>query len=214
MEITTKHIRVIIADDHDMVRKGIRTWLEAEADIEVIHEASGGIEAIAKAIELKPDVILLDLHMPDKDGLSVIRDLRAAGFVTPILVMTGYERQRARDVLESGANGFLNKEEKRDRIIDAIRWAASGERGTWISPSTATELLKTDMELDTIGLTKTEMRILGLLELTNVQLSKKLFLSEGTVKNHVTNIYSKLNVSTRMEAIAWARKHGLIRFDA
>src|SRR5260221_6265913 len=112
------NIRVLIADDHDMVRKGIRTWLETETDIEIIGEADKGEAALAKVRSLKPDVLLLDLHFPDMNGLDVIRKLRDEKNDTPILVMTGYEKQRAKSVLEAGANGFLNKLETRERSIN------------------------------------------------------------------------------------------------
>src|SRR5438270_13397544 len=104
-------IRILIADDHEMVRKGIRSWLESEPEIEVLADIDRGKDIIPKMEILKPDVLMLDLHFPDIHGLDVIRSLRSKGNTTPILVMTGYEKQRAKAVLEAGANGFLNKEE-------------------------------------------------------------------------------------------------------
>ncbi len=203
-------IRVVIADDHEMVRKGLKAWLVAEQDISVVAEGSTG-KAVPDLIQLhSPDVLMLDLHLPDKHGLDVIKDLRAAGVQTPILVMTGYEKQRARAVLLAGANGFLNKEENRDRITDAVRWAASGETGTWLSPAAASEWIQSNVAIEKSELTKTELRVLELIELSNALIAAKLFLSEGTVKNHITNIYSKLNLSNRQEAIAWAHQHGLL----
>ena len=124
--------------------------------------------------------------------------------------MTGYQKQRARAVLEAGANGFLIKEEKRERIVEAVRWAALREGGNWISPSTAAELLQTDSAIEKANLTKTELKVLGLIEKTNAEIAEKLFLSEGTIKNHVSNIYSKLGISPRIEAASWARKQGIL----
>jgi DNA-binding NarL/FixJ family response regulator len=205
-----ENIKVLIADDHDMVRKGIRSWLEIERDIEIIGEADKGKDAIDKVKTMKPDVLLLDLHFPDMNGLDVIKTLRAEKNDTPILVMTGYEKQRAKSVLEAGANGFLNKLETRERIIDAVRWAAKRESGTWVSPSVASELLQTSNALESAGLTKTELKVLALIENNNSKIAEKLFLSEGTIANHISNIYSKLNVSTRIEAATWARKNGIL----
>lgn len=205
-----RSIKVVIADDHEMVRKGLKAWLDAEPDITVVAEGANG-RVVRDLIQLHaPDVLMLDLHLPDKHGLDVIKELRAAGIRIPILVMTGYEKQRARAVLLAGANGFLNKEEKRDRIMEAVRWAASGEEGTWLSPAAASEWIQSNVAIEKAELTKTELRVLELIELTNPQIAARLFLSEGTVKNHITNIYSKLNLSNRQEAITWAQQHGLL----
>lgn len=193
-----------------MVRKGLKTWLDAEPDIHVVGEASTGKE-VSYLLELyTPDVLLLDLHLPDKHGLDVIKDLRAAGNEIPILVMTGYETQRARAVLLAGAKGFLNKEEKRERITDAVRWAASGETGTWLSPTAASEWIQSNAAIEKAELTKTELRVLELVELSNPMIAEKLYLSEGTIKNHMTNIYSKLNLNCRYDVIAWAKQHGVL----
>jgi DNA-binding NarL/FixJ family response regulator len=203
-------VRVLIVDDHEMVRKGIKSWLDAEPDIEVVAEANRGADVLANMQSFTPDVLMLDLHLPDKHGLDVIREIRAKGDVTPILVMTGYQKQRARAVLEAGANGFLIKEEKRERIIEAVRWAALREAGNWISPLTASELMQTDSAIQSANLTKTELKVLGLIEKSNAEIAEKLFLSEGTIKNHVSTIYTKLGLSSRLEAAAWARKHGIL----
>ncbi len=206
-------IRILIADDHEMVRQGIRSWLEKEPDFQVVAEARRGLEIELLLAQFEPDVLLLDLHFPDMHGLDIIRKLRKERNDIPILVMTGYERQRAKAVLEAGANGFLNKEEPRDRLVEAVRWAAKGEEGHWISPSIAGELLKTGAAIEQAGLTKTEIRVLSLIEKPNTVIAERLFLSEGTVKNHVSSIYSKLNISTRSEAANWARKNGILETD-
>jgi DNA-binding NarL/FixJ family response regulator len=207
---TMNSIRILIADDHEMVRKGIRSWLESEKDIEVVADVDRGQDIIPKIDILKPDVLMLDLHFPDAHGLDVIRALRASGNTTSILVMTGYEKQRAKAVLEAGANGFISKEESKERIIEAVRWAARKEQGMWISPAAAQEAIQSDKAIAQADLTKTELKILSLIERSNSQIAEKLFLSEGTVKNHISNIYSKLGVSDRREAAVWARKAGLI----
>jgi DNA-binding NarL/FixJ family response regulator len=203
-------IRVLIADDHEMVRKGIRTWLESETDIEVVDDIERAKDIGIKVNHHKPDVLMIDLHFPDLHGLDVIRSLRASGDTTPILVMTGYEKQRAKAVLEAGANGFISKEESKERVIEAVRWAAKREDGLWISPAAAKEVVESDKAIAQADLTKTEVKIISLIERANSEIAEKLFLSEGTIKNHISNIYSKLGVSSRSEAIYWARKNGIL----
>jgi DNA-binding NarL/FixJ family response regulator len=205
-----KSIRVLIVDDHEMIRFGIRRWLEAEDDIEVISEVSGGAAAITQATALTPDVMILDLHLPDMHGVEVIRTLRAGGSEVPILVMTGYERRRARAVLEAGANGFLTKVESRERVLEAVRWAASREEGRWISPTIANELLDSDRQIANANFTKSELKVLAIIERPTAEIATALFLSEGTIKNHLTAIYQKLGLPGRSEAAAWARRQGLL----
>jgi DNA-binding NarL/FixJ family response regulator len=203
-------IRVVIADDHEMVRKGIRSWLESESDITVVAEAIRGAEIPGMIAQFEPDVVMLDLHFPDRHGLDIIRELRATGKDIPSLVMTGYEKQRAKVVLEAGANGFISKEESKERIIEAVRWAARREPGMWLSPTAAQEVVQSDKAIAQADLTKTELSVISLIELSNSQIAEKLFLSEGTVKNHISNIYSKLGVTSRREASTWARKQGIL----
>ncbi len=207
-------IRVLIADDHDMVRFGIKSWLESEEGITVVGEVTKGSDVISMITVLKPDVALLDLHFPDKHGLDVIRELRSTGDDTPILIMTGYEKQRAKAVLEAGASGFLNKEEPKERVIEAVRWAAKRTGGKWVSPSVAMEVMEANTAIEQAQLTKMELKVLTLIEHKNTEIAIKLFISEGTVKNHISIIYSKLGVSSRLEAAAWARKHGLLETSA
>jgi DNA-binding NarL/FixJ family response regulator len=203
-------IRVLIADDHEMVRKGIRSWLEDDTDITVIGEAMNGKDAISLTAELLPDVLLVDLHFPDISGIEVIKQTRLTNTMTAILVMTGYERQRAKAVIDAGANGFLHKDEKKERLIDAVKWAALRESGTWISPSAVNDILKSDTAIAEAHLTEQEVNIIRLIEKQNKQIADDLFLSEGTVKNHISSIYSKLGLKSRFEVSDWARKNGLL----
>ncbi len=203
-------INVLIADDHEMVRKGIKGWLESEPDISVVAETAFAKEVHSLVTEFEPTVIMLDLHMKDDHGMDVIRELRASGLSTPILVMTGYEKQRARAVLAAGANGFLNKEEKREGVIAAVRWAAAGGSGTWLGPTAAEDWMRSNHAIDQAKLTKSEIRILEVIDLPNSEIATRLFLSEGTVKNHVSTIYSKLNLNSRAAAVDWAKRHGVL----
>jgi NarL family two-component system response regulator LiaR len=203
-------IRILIVDDHEMIRFGLQRWLEVEPDLEVVGAVGGGAAAIEEAAALLPDVMILDLHLPDMHGLDVIRRLRAASSDLPILVMTGYERRRARAVLEAGANGFLTKMESRDRVLDAVRWAARREEGLWISPAIATELMDSDAQVAKAELTKTELKVLSLINRSTTDIAAALFVSEGTIKNHLTVIYQKIGIPGRAEATQWALRYGLL----
>jgi two-component system, NarL family, response regulator DegU len=203
-------ITVLIADDHEMVRKGIKGWLESEEDISVIAETAFAKEVHQLVIEHAPSVIMLDLHMKEERGMDVIHELRDAGVTTPILVMTGYEKQRARAVLAAGANGFLNKEEKKEGVIAAVRWAAAGGSGTWLGPTAAEDWMRSNHAIDEAKLTKTEIRVLEVIDLPNSEIASRLYLSEGTVKNHISTIYSKLNVNNRAAAVDWAKRYGVL----
>ncbi len=193
-----------------MVRSGLRRWLDAEEDITVVGDANRGALVVDQMRRLTPDVVLLDLHLPDIPGIEVIRAVRGAGDATPILVMTGYERNRAQAALDAGANGFIRKDERRVLVIDAIRWAAQREAGTWISPSALDDLRRIDAALADAHLTPAEQRVLSLIEKPNSIISETLNITEGTVRNCISTIYSKIGVASRIEAAAWARTHGII----
>lgn len=201
----------MIADDHDMVRSGIRGWLEMELDFVVVGEARNGDESLRMAGELKPDVLLQDLQMPGIDGLAVIRALTERGSSTRVLALTGFDRSGARIALRNGACGYLTKEENREVIVQAVRWAASRSKGVWISPAAAADLTKTEDAIAEAGLTKAEVNLLGVIECSNREIAHRLFISESTVKNHISTIYGKLGVGSRHEAVRWARAHGLLR---
>ncbi|HVZ37689.1 MAG TPA: response regulator transcription factor [Candidatus Kapabacteria bacterium] len=207
---TLEKIRVVVADDHDMVRAGIRGWLEMEPDLLVVGEARNGEEAVRLVHTLKPDVLVQDIQMPGMNGLSVIRTLREEGSPTRVLAITGFDNSSVRSALESGACGYLTKEEKREVMVEAVRWAAARTKGIWISPAVAADLTQANMAVAEAALTKAEINLLGLLALSNGDIARRLHISESTVKNHITSIYSKLNVRTRREAMEWARRHGLM----
>ncbi len=202
-------IKVLIVDDHEMVRSGLRRWLDAEEDISVVGDVNRGGLVLDQMRRLVPDVVLLDLHLPDIPGLEVIRSVRGAGDTTPIMVMTGYERNRAQAALDAGANGFIRKDERRVLVIDAIRWAASREPGTWVSPSAVDDLRATNAAIADARLTPAELRMLALIEKPIADIAAELGITEGTVRNRISTIYVKIGVTTRIEAAAWARKHGL-----
>jgi len=203
-------IRVVIADDHTMVRSGIRMWLEQEEDIQVVGEAVNGADSLEKVRTLKPDVLLQDLFMPDITGLEVIQKLRQDNVPVKILALTGHNTQLLKQVLEQGGNGYLTKEEERANVISAVRQVAISDTACWISPSAMAATIQAESKIKKSGLTNAELRILQLLEYTNQEIAAKLFISESTVKNHITSIFSKLGVNIRREAIEWAKSTGVL----
>jgi DNA-binding NarL/FixJ family response regulator len=213
-----KDIRILLADDHPVVRTGIRTLIERVPDIIVIGEASNGVEALRLAKDLVPDVLLLDIEMPGLTGVEVARQLQAAGVPVRVLAWSAYDDEPyIFALLESGVAGYLTKEEAPEYIIDAVRGVIRGEGG-WFSRSVMAKVVqrkKTRMSspMDTADdLTEREREVLQLVAHghANGAIAAALRISDGTVKNHVTNIYTKLQVHTRAEAVAWVWQQGLV----
>jgi DNA-binding NarL/FixJ family response regulator len=207
---TSEKISVVIADDHDVVRGGVRTWIEMEHDLCVTAESRNGMDTLEAVRNTRPDVLLVDLHMPMLSGVDVTRQLRKEGSDVAILVMTGYEKNRVRKVLAAGANGYISKEETRETLVGAIRWAARKEAGVWISPSALHLMLEYENALQGAALTRMEMQILGQIDHPNPEICKTLGITDGTLRNHLTNIYFKLRVEKRSEAVTHAQKFGLL----
>lgn len=203
-------IRLVIVDDHPVVRDGLRGMLAAAADFEVVGEAASGDEAVAVVTAMSPDVVLMDLRMPGSDGLSAIERLR--GHPCRVLVLTAYDTDR--DVLpaiKAGATGYLLKDTPRDELQRAIRAAHSGE--AVLSPAVATRLLGQVREPASDALSARELDVLGLVAKgsTNRAVAAALFISEATVKTHLLHVYAKLGVSDRAAAVAVAYERGLLR---
>lgn len=206
-------IRVMIVDDHDVVRAGFRNWLEHEGDIVVVGEAGDGEDALRQVKELGPDVLLQDIQMSGSDGLAVIRKILSEAHSIRILAVAGLAGRSARAAIESGACGYLSKNERREQIIHAVRWAASGEKGVWMSPTVVEDMTRANAVIERAGLTKGEMKLLPLIEQSNAEIAAHLHISESTVKNHLTSIYSKLGMHTRRDVACWARGNGLLGGD-
>ncbi len=211
-------IRVLIADDHAIVREGLVGLLEEQPDIEIVGEAIDGSDTLAKARELKPDILLLDLLMPGLDGIGVLSQLGKSLESIKVIVLTGVDDEEylAR-AIQAGAKGYLIKDVASSQIIDAIRAVASGEG--WLPPKLAGALFRKlsapDNE-DTIklrSLTPREMEVLLRVAeaKSNALIAEELFISEHTVKVHVSRLLEKLGLSTRAEAVRFAIKMGLVR---
>jgi DNA-binding NarL/FixJ family response regulator len=207
-------IRLLIVDDHPVVRGGIRGMFEGDPQFEVLGEAVNGAQAVDLARALGPDVILMDLRMPGMDGVTAIKELVRIGVTARVLVLTTYDTDR--DVLpaiEAGATGYLLKDTGRDELVHAIHTAARGE--AVLSPSVATRLLgqvRTPVE----ALSARELEVLKLVAggATNREAAAKLFISEATVKSHMLHIYTKLGVNDRAAAVGEAFRRGLLTVDS
>ncbi len=215
MQEHTPSIRIVLADDHPVVRWGIRSMLEKASDLVVVGEAGGGEEALRLVEHLSPDVLLLDMEMPDISGLEVARRLLADGSPVHVLALSAHDdEQYIFGLLDHGAAGYLTKDEAPSTIVEAVRGVARGEKG-WISRRVANKLVRRKrmaLEAATSALSDREREVLRLMGrgYNNTRIAETLFISEGTVKNHVTHIYDKLNLRTRAEAVAWAWQHGMM----
>jgi len=201
-------IRLLIADDHPVVRDGLSGIFGGAEDFEVVGLASDGEEAVELALRLKPDVVLMDLRMPRMDGVTAIRRLAPA---QRILVLTTFDADT--DVLpaiEAGATGYLLKDAPRSELYRAVRAAARGE--AVLSPPVATRVLRAARS-DVPGLSAREVEILELVArgTTNREAAERLFISEATVKTHLIHIYAKLGVPDRASAVAAAYDRGLLK---
>lgn len=203
-----KKIRVLMIDDHPIVRSGIRMLLEKAGNIEVVGEADRGDDAVGLLKRLKPDVLLLDMEMPGKTGVEVAREVEAARLPVRVLALSAHDDEEyILNLLANGAAGYLTKEEALDTIIDAVHGVANGEEG-WLSRRAAARMatMTRKRQRDIIDLTDREEEVLKFVSegWTNNRIATELALSERTVRFHLTNIYDKLGVTSRAEAISWA----------
>ena len=213
-------IRVVVADDQAVVRGGLRMILESEDGIDVVAEAVDGHQALRLVRKLDPDVVLMDIRMPDLDGIEATRQLAAGGSRTRVLVLTTYGvDENVYDALKAGAAGFLVKTDSPDRLIEAVRVVAAGE--ALLAPDITRRLVDrfvsgvrprsdTNPELD--KLTAREIEVLRLVArgLSNAEIAKTLFVSDGTVKTHVARTLAKLGLRDRVQVVVFAYEHGVI----
>jgi DNA-binding NarL/FixJ family response regulator len=205
-------IRVLIADDHPLARAGLEQLLGAIDDIALVAAAASGAEALRLAGECEPDVVLMDLEMPDKDGIQATRELRARGSAPAVVVLTSFaDRERILAALDAGAGGYLLKDADPDELARAIRAAARGEAP--LHPRAARELLDQRERHGAVpDLTEREEEVLALVAqgLPNKLIARRLAISERTVKGHLTHIFERIGVTDRTQAALWAREHRLL----
>jgi len=217
-------IRVLVVDDHALFRRGLEMVLEQEPDIEVVGEAGDGGQAVQKAIETAPDIVLMDVRMPKGSGIEACRAIKDAVPSAKIIMLTiSDEEADLYEAIKAGATGYLLKEISIEEVASAIRAVQNGQ--SLISPSMASKLLtefatmvkRTDEkeQVPTPRLTDREMEVLRLVArgLNNRDIAKELFISENTVKNHVRNILEKLQLHSRMEAVVYAVREKLLEIN-
>jgi DNA-binding NarL/FixJ family response regulator len=215
-------VSVLIVDDQALVRRGFRMILEAEEDIEVVGEAGDGAEAIAEARRLEPDVVLMDVRMPELDGIEATRRLLADGVnPTKVVMLTTFDMDEyVYDALRAGASGFLLKDVPPEQLIDGIRSVASGD--ALLAPSVTRRLIEEFVRsAPALGaplpglqeLTPREAEVLQLIAagLSNAEIAKELYVSETTVKTHVAHVLMKLRLRDRVQAVVAAYESGLVR---
>jgi DNA-binding NarL/FixJ family response regulator len=211
-------IRIVLADDHPVVRAGIAGLLGTQPDFEVVGEAANGKEALALVDALRPDVLLVDLRMPVQDGVSTIRALRAerpgAAKLPNILVLTTYDTDS--DILhavEAGATGYLLKDSPPDELFRAVRATAQGH--SFLSPAVATRLVGHTRKPETSALSARELEVLTLVARGTINkiIARDLRISEATVKTHLLHIFAKLGVDDRTAAVTVALERGVLRLD-
>ena len=218
MTISTDPITVMIVDDHEMVRRGACSYLEAQPDISVVAQAGSGEEAVRLAQEHIPDVVLMDLVMPGMDGVEATRKVKNASPRTQIIILTSFHQDEyIFPALQAGAISYLLKDVKAAVLLEAIRRAAQGE--ATLHPRIAARVIKTFLDLENeeaspfTALTEREMEVLKLIAkgYSNEKIAEQLVISLGTVKGHVSNILSKLHLVDRTQAAVYAWQKGVVR---
>ena len=216
-KINNMAVKIIIADDHSMIREGLKNLLELDGDIQVIAEAVDGEDCLEKLQLVKPDVLLLDINMPKKNGLEVLKSLKSRRSKLKVLVLTVHnETEYLMKAVDIGVNGYVLKDSESAELKKAIFTVADGE--TYIQPSLIpalnAKMIETNKDAEKIkSLTKRELDVLKLLAvgMFNKEVGKRLEISERTVKNHVSNIFKKLGVTDRTQAAVFAIRNNLVQ---
>jgi DNA-binding NarL/FixJ family response regulator len=220
--------RLAIVDDHELAREGLQDMLDDVPDIEVVGEASNGREALLLCERVRPDLVLMDVRMPEMDGITATREIKQRYPETSVMMMTMHENpDYLLEALKAGAAGYVLKDAPRREVISAVRRVREGESS--LDPELSARLLRrlavevdeqggtipADGELTADALTPREMEVLQLMQLgrTNRQVAQQLYISRGTVKRHVENIIAKLEVSDRTQAVVRALELGILRFS-
>jgi len=212
--------RILVVDDHEVVRLGLRTLLSNQPDFLVVDEAGSAKEALVKALAHRPDVVVLDIRMPGKSGIEVCRDIKSQLPEVAIIMLTSYaEDEMLFDAISAGAAGYVLKQGGGEDLVNAVRRVAEGD--ALLDPAVTQRVLarvrqatRQEQAAAFRDLTEQELRVLGLVSQgrTNKIIAKELFLGEGTVRNYVSSILSKLELTNRAEAAAYAVRHNLNKF--
>jgi DNA-binding NarL/FixJ family response regulator len=215
----TGPVRVLLADDQALVRDGFRSILDREADLDVVGEAAGGIEALDLAARLRPHVVLMDIRMPRMDGLEATRRLLARPEGPRVLVLTTFDRNDwVYEALRAGASGFLLKDVRGPQLVHAVRTVAAGE--TMLAPTITRRFIEDylsrhgrEPEPGDHGLSEREEEVLRRIALgrSNAEIAGEMFLGVSTVKTYVNRLLSKLDLRDRTQAAVWAYEHGIVR---
>jgi DNA-binding NarL/FixJ family response regulator len=214
-------VRVLVADDQSMVRAGFRMLLSGQADIDVVAEASNGLEAVEKATRFDPDVVLMDIRMPELDGLEATRRILSSDNRTRILILTTFDLDEyVYEALRAGASGFVLKDDPPEQLLAAIRTVAAGD--ALLSPAVTKRVIAQftriprptpPKELDELSARERDVLRLVARGLSNAEIGQELFISETTVKTHVTHVLHKLDLRDRVQAVVLAHQAGLFESD-
>jgi DNA-binding NarL/FixJ family response regulator len=215
-------IRVLVADDQSMVRAGFRMLLSHEEDVEVVAEASNGLEAVEKTARFRPSVVLMDIRMPELDGLEATRRILAADDTARILILTTFDLDEyVYEALRAGASGFVLKDDPPEQLLAAIRTVAGGD--ALLSPTITKRVIKQFVRIPQPAppkqlddLTERELDVFRLIArgLSNAEIGQELYISDTTVKTHITHILQKLDLRDRVQAVVLAYETGLFDSDA
>jgi len=212
--LTEQRTRILVCDDHPVVRSGLRGMIQSQPDLEVIAEAGDGAHAVALAGRLQPDVVLMDLRMPGMDGVAATASIKERHPAIHVLILTTYDTDAdILSALDKGATGFLLKDEREDRLFDAIREAADG-RST-LAPGVASRLVERFRGSADSHVSEREIEILMLVAQgwSNREIARELHISDSTVKAHMLHIFDKLGVTDRTAAVTTALRQGIIRLE-
>jgi DNA-binding NarL/FixJ family response regulator len=212
-------IRVLLADDQELVRTGFRMILDTQADLEVVGDAGDGVEAVTATRRLQPDVVLMDIRMPNLDGLEATHQIIAAGSRSRVVILTTFDLDEyVYQALATGASGFLLKNAPPEQLITAVRVAAAGD--ALLAPSITRRVIEQFARLPPpratkaiSGLTDREQEVLKLIArgLSNAEIAAQLFVSDATIKSHVAHLLAKLQLRDRVQAVVFAYESGLVR---
>jgi DNA-binding NarL/FixJ family response regulator len=212
-------VRVLLADDQELVRAGFRMILETQADLEVVGDARDGVEAVAATRRLQPDVVLMDIRMPNLDGLQATTQILAGGSASRVLILTTFDLDEyVYQALTAGASGFLLKNAPPEQLIGAVRVVAAGD--ALLAPSITRRVIEQFVRLPPPGatnaiaaLTDREQEVLKLIAkgLSNGEIAAELYVSDATVKSHVAHLLAKLHLRDRVQAVVFAYESGLVR---